>query len=74
MLSRLVSRLSYGLDEDIDHIPADPRIEAIEYRVQAAGSGWVGVADYVLCSRGDGQLDASMVVWVRGAAHQPSLD
>jgi hypothetical protein len=58
----LVSRLSYGVDEYVDHLTAGLRADAIEYRVQASGGVRVGVTDDGLGRGGDGQLDASMVL------------
>lgn len=49
------------------------RVDALPYGMQAAGGVWVSVADDVLGSDDESQLDASMVVWVRRAAHQPGV-
>ena len=70
--SGLVRRLSYGVDEYVDHLTPGLRADAIEYRVQASGGVRVGVTDDGLGRGGDGQLDASPVLRVRGATRHTS--
>jgi hypothetical protein len=57
-LSGLVSRPSSGVDEDVDHMTASLRVDALKHRVQPAGSVRVSVADHVLGGGGNGELDA----------------
>jgi hypothetical protein len=53
---------------------ASLRVHAVEHCPQASDGARVGVADYRFGVGGEGQLDASTVLWVRRAAHQPSVD
>ena len=47
-------------------------VDALKHRVQTAGSVRVSVTDDVLGGGGNGELDASMVVGVRGTVYQPA--